>query len=161
MAGLPYGVYLVPFKAVTISAVQDLFEITGPSDAVVAIDELFWQQYASGATDEFLTMTLARYGGAPTSGSGGTSPTPQQLFGGGGAAGSTAEVNNTTQISGGSLKWEKPFGLNAKRLEWKDVPQPQDVQILSPTVVFVWSMDTVPTTSLTVNSYVKISEFGG
>jgi hypothetical protein len=161
MAGLPYGVYLVGFKAVAITAVQDLFEITAPSDAVTVIDELFWQQYAPGATNEFLTMALQRYGGAPTSGSGGTAPTPQQLFGGGGSAGSTAEVNNTTQITGGSLKWEKAFGLNAQRLEWKDVPQPPDVQVLSPTVVFVWSMDTTPTTGLTVNAHVKISEFGG
>lgn len=161
MAGLPYGVYLVGFKAVAITAVQDLFEIKAPTDAVTVIDEYFWQQYASGATDEFLTMTIQRIGGAPTSGSGGTAPTPQQLFPGGGSAGSVAEVNNTTQISGGSLKWEKAFGLNAKRLEWKDVPKDEDTVVLSPGVYFVWSMDTTPTTSLTVNAHVKISEFGG
>ena len=95
-------VYTVIFSAVSVSAAQDLFELTPADDKPIEIMRIHLGQTsdAGDAQDEQLQLTVIR--GNTTSGSGGTAPTPQPLGPVDAAAGFTAEVNNTTQASSGT-----------------------------------------------------------
>lgn len=95
--------YVAIFKGVTINASQDLFEITAPADATVRVYEYrLWQVSDVGdAQEEILSLDWVR-GKGTTSGSGGTTVTPQSVSDGHPAFGGTVEANNTTPQSGGT-----------------------------------------------------------
>jgi len=95
-------IYTVVFSAVTVSAAQDLFEITPADDKPVEIVgiELGQSSDAGDAMDELLQISIIR--GHTTSGSGGSAPTPAPMSPADTAAGFTAEVNNTTVASTGT-----------------------------------------------------------
>jgi len=94
--------YSVIFSAVSVSAAQDLFEISPASNKPIEIIgiELGQSSDAGDAQDELLQISFIR--GHATSGSGGSSPTPQPLEPNEAAAGFTAETNNTTVASTGT-----------------------------------------------------------
>lgn len=95
-------VYSVIFSAVSVSAAQDLFEITPADDKPIEIIgiELGQSSDAGDAQDEVLQISIIR--GYTTSGTGGTAPTPAPLQPNSGASGFTAEVNNTTLANTGT-----------------------------------------------------------
>lgn len=94
--------YTVAFSAVTVSAAEDLFEITPADDKPVKLRGLFIGQSsdAGDAQDEMLQVSIIR--GHTTSGSGGSAATACQLSSIDTAAGFAAEVNNTTTASAGT-----------------------------------------------------------
>jgi hypothetical protein len=95
-------VYTVVFSAVTVSAAQDLFEISPADDKpceIVGI-ELGQTSDAGDAADELLQLSVIR--GFTSSGSGGSSATPGVLRPADTAAGFSAEVNNTTVANTGT-----------------------------------------------------------
>src|SRR4051812_49351205 len=96
--------YTVEFNAVSVSAAQDLFEITPADDIPLIIHGLFVGQYsdAGDAQAELLSWRIIR--GFPSSGSGGNSATPVPVRRGDAAAGFTAEINNTTVATTGTTK---------------------------------------------------------
>ena len=96
--------YTASFNRVSVSVVQDLFEILAAADIPFALEQLDITQDsdAGDAQSEQLTVTVRRVTGAPTSGSGGSTPTPRPLDQGDAAFGGTTEANNTTQLSGGT-----------------------------------------------------------
>ena len=157
----PYGEYMVCFSGEDVTAVEDLFEITAPSDAVVVIHKIEWAQSGASQTDEILAHSFKRYTSDSTSGSGGSSVTPQSTMSSGGvAAGSTAERNNSTQITGGTLKQEILVALNAMRSGSRDLLGRNQI-VLSPSERFVWSLNDAPTSTLTTHCSVYFSEIGG
>lgn len=94
--------YSVVFENVTVSASQDLFEITPADDkpillTALTLDNVGGTADAGDAQEELLRLLIRR--GHTTSGSGGSAPTPRPLLTGSAAAGFTAEVNNTTIAS--------------------------------------------------------------
>lgn len=94
--------YTVPFTAVSVSAAQDLWEITPADDKPVKVLGLVLGQYSDvgDAASENLSVKISR--GWGTSGSGGSTPTPSPLDPVDTAAGFTAEANNTTVASTGT-----------------------------------------------------------
>lgn len=94
--------YAVTFSAVTVSAAQDLFELSPADDKPVEIVgiELGQSSDAGDAADELLQISIIR--GFTASGSGGSSATPAPLSPADTAAGFTAEVNNTTVANTGT-----------------------------------------------------------
>lgn len=95
--------YSVSFSAVSVSAAQDLFELTPADDKPIQIVgiELGQSSDSGDAQDEQLQISIIR--GSATSGSGGSAPTPAPMSSSAqAAAGFTAEVNNTTQGSSGT-----------------------------------------------------------
>jgi hypothetical protein len=94
------GCYAIPFDGVNISAAQDLFEIKAPADGAFELDEV----HVTSKQEEMLRIRIKRVTGSPTSGSGGSIPTPEPLGEGGVAATVTAEANNTTKMTGGTSK---------------------------------------------------------
>lgn len=164
MSIVPYGSYSCSFNGEGIGAVRDLFEIIAPSDALVRIASVSWQQYNANPTDEMLKMNLTRYSGAYTSGSGGSTITPQRTTTGMATAGSVCEANNTTQavIGAGVIEYQVPLTLNHRERQrtWPSTLSAEPI-ILSPGQAFVWAFNTVPSVSLTVNATVTIEEYGG
>jgi hypothetical protein len=113
-------VYVVPFSAVSVSAAQDLFEISPADDKPVEIVgiELGQSSDSGDAQDEQLQISIIR--GHTTSGSGGSSVTPAPLNPNDAAAGFTAEVNNTTLASGGTgvLLPTSCWNVRAGYIQW-------------------------------------------
>jgi hypothetical protein len=94
--------YVVTFTNVAVSAVQDLFELTAAANKPCALAALNLGQFsdAGDAQDELLRIEIGR--GNTTSGSGGGTFTPVPMDPNDSAAGFTAEINNTTQATGGT-----------------------------------------------------------
>ena len=109
-------VYTVVFAAVSVSAAQDLFEITRASNKPVEIIGLTLTQTGVGdvgdAAEEILRFSIVR--GHTTGGSGGSAPTPVPVKFPDVAAAFTAEVNNTTIASAGTTTVVHEDGFNVR-----------------------------------------------
>ena len=159
------NVYTAIFQDVEISAVQDLFELLVPSDAVVELLELSFGQSsiaadAGDAQEEFLLTTLRMVSGAPTSGSGGSTATPRPSNLGAVASGCTAEINNTTQLSGGTNVVLDVIPVNIRMPERKiDIPEGR--YYFSPSIRLLWELEDAPTDAVTCCGSIKWRELGG
>lgn len=155
-------IYTVRFADIAVTAVQDLFEILAPSTAALIILEFGLSQATElgDAQEEILKTTPKIVTGAPTSGSGGSSATPvahSPLFS---ASGATVEVNNTTQISGGTTKSFRPWHWNVRQPD-SLLLLPEARYIVSPSTRFVLSLDAAPSDSITLSGFVTYMEIGG
>lgn len=154
--------YSVSFEGVAVTAAQDLFELLAPSDAIMVVHaiEVSQSSDAGDAESEQLRFSLTRVTGSPTSGSGGSSATPRPLEGGDAAAGITAEVNNTTVISGGSSVDLAHWSRNV--MEGLSVFfTPETRPVFSPSTYCVLSLDAAPGDSLTMQGTIIVEEIGG
>lgn len=97
-------VYTVQFENVSVSAIQDFFEIRPASNKPVDIIGLFLSQAGAAdvgdAQEECLRIAIIR--GFTSSGSGGSTPTPAPVKRTDAAAGFAAETNNTTVATTGT-----------------------------------------------------------
>lgn len=159
MSGL---VYTASFQAVAITAAQDLFEILAPSDAVLEILELGIGQTTElgDAAEEILNMSLRMVSGAPTSGTGGSTPTPRPHHLGGPASGATVEANNTTQLSGGTNVVLRPIQWNVRQ-DFHLIWIPESRIYISPSTRFLWELEDAPADSITCSGFVTWRELGG
>lgn len=116
--------YAVTFAAVSVTAAQDLFELTPADDKPIKIHEIRVGQYsdAKDAEDELLSIQIIR--GFTASGSGGSAATPAPLSTIDTAAGCAAEVNNTTVANTGSTTTLIADSFNV-RAGWLYVPTPE------------------------------------
>lgn len=96
--------YSAVFKAVAITAAQDLFEILAATGKGIYIHGFaIGQSTEEGdAQSEMLQLTTNRGVGAVTSGSGGSTATPQAVQDADSNSGATVEINNTTRMVVGS-----------------------------------------------------------
>lgn len=102
-------IYTASFKAIAVTALQDLIEITAAAAKPVLIHGWCLTQTTEvgDAQEEGLQLTTNRGVGATTSGSGGSSVTAQPLDDGDAAFGGSVERNNTTQMVAGSGSLEE------------------------------------------------------
>lgn len=152
--------YSVNFAAVAVTAQQDYFEVTAPSDAITIIHsvELTQSTDVGDAASEGLAITFKR--GATVSGTGGTTPTPAPLEFGFAAAGGVTDVNNTTKANTGTIvtlyagNWiiQQPF-------LW--LPTPEMRIVLSPSQRFTVELGTTPADSITTSGTLVFEEIGG
>lgn len=155
--------YVASFEAVAVTALQDLFEISTPTDVVTVIHEIHVTQSsdAGDAQSEQLRFQILR-GIGSTSGSGGTTETPQKQETGFGASGATVEVNNTTQAvtGGGSLTalFEECANIH---VGWHYVPVPEARFAFSPGEEILIALPAAPGDSLTMSGLVMYEELGG
>lgn len=155
--------YSAVFDAVAVSAAQDLFELTAPSDAVCVILSCRVGQTSDYGDSEAegLQITLRRGNGA-TSGSGGSAATEVGLEAGFATAGAAVEVNNTTQMTagGGSLEVLHEEAFNAQ-VGWLYQPIPEERIVVSPSDLFTVALDSAPTDALTMSGTLVWEEIGG
>lgn len=156
--------YVAVFKAIAITALQDLFEIAAPADAIVVIHE--WElgqtTEVGDAQEEQLLVTCNRGIGTVTSGSGGATVTPHPVEDGQAAFGGTVERNNTTimAVGTGTLEELDAFVWNV-RIGLPKTYTPETRPVISPSNRWTLELETAPADSITVTGRVVFEEIGG
>lgn len=149
--------YTVIFSAVSVSAAQDLFEISPADDRPIELVGLSLGQTSdvADAAEEILQISVIR--GHTTSGSGGTAPTPAALNPLDAAAGFTAEVNNTTVASAGTTQTlhTDVWNVRAGYLIWWP-PEARPVATQGNTTIVI--RQTAPADALTMSGTLYVRE---
>lgn len=150
-------------NAVSVSAIQDLWEILAPSDAVLVIHSFSVNQTSdvADAAEEILRLIGTRGVGSVTSGSGGTTPTAHPIQDGQAATGATVEANNTTQMVVGSGTLENLFSLGWNiRVPFEKIWTPEERPIISPGNRIAIELQ-APADAITLDSTITFEEIGG
>jgi hypothetical protein len=95
-------IYAIPFDATAVTVAVDLWEIVPADDKPVRLHSFYIGQTTEllDAADEKIEIEITRGGTGITTGSGGSTPTPQPVTSSAEtAAGFTAETLNTTQAT--------------------------------------------------------------
>lgn len=155
-------VYTVVFAAVSVSAAQDLFEISPADDKPVELVGLCLYQVGNSdvgdAAEECLRVNVIR--GHSTGGSGGTAPTPRPVKRTDPAAGFAAEVNNTTIASAGTgvTLHEGSFNVRVGDVFWWPEGCEPDAGQGDTTIVV--RLPTAPADAITLSGTLYVREVG-
>lgn len=107
--------YPITFTDVAVTAAQDLWEVVNPATAAACVHgfELSQRTEVGDAAEEMFSLAIKR--GQTTSGSGGTTPTITPTSALAAAWPGTAEVNNTTKASAGTILtlWSAGWNIRA------------------------------------------------
>jgi len=143
--------------SVSVSAVQDFFEIVGPSDAITVIHKvtIIQSSEAGDANAEMLRVQISRSTG--TSGSGGSTLTPRPHEEGDSAYGGTVEANNTTQATTTTVVVEDGFHTQAG---WVWRPDEGPI-VISPSGRVVVEIPAAPSGAITMQGSITFEEIGG
>lgn len=151
-------VYTASFSAVAVTVAQDLFEILAPTARSIILHSVVVTQ-VSDTDSEQLRFAVKRVTGAPTSGSGGSTPTAVSAVPGCTFSG-TVEANNTTRISGGTsvTVWEESQNvLNG----WIYMPTPEMRPEFEGATRCIIGLEAAPVDSLTISATVTFEVVGG
>lgn len=151
--------YAVTFTAVAVTAQQDFFEIVTGTNQSVEIHSIYIGNTtdAGDAQDEQLSVLIKQ--GATTSGSGGSAPTPVPLDTTDAAAGFTAEVNNTTKATAGTIVTKHADAFNV-RAGWQYRPTPEERIVVKGGIRLTVELATTPADSITFNGTMLVKEIG-
>lgn len=156
--------YVGRFKDVAVTAAQDFFEIAGPTDAVTIVHRVLLTQSTElgDAAEEQLKLTTNRGVGTVTSGSGGSTVTPQPISDGDTAYGGTVEANNTTimAVGTGTLEELEAFAWNI-RMPLDLIWTPETRPVISPGNRWTIELEAAPADSVTVSGTIWFEEIGG
>jgi hypothetical protein len=151
--------YTVSFAGVAVTAQQDFFEIVAAAGKNCRIWALYLSQSTEvgDAAEEGLSILLKA--GATTSGSGGSAPTPTPQNITDTAAGFTAEVNNTTKATAGTIVTHHADNWNI-RMPFQLILPPQMQIELTGSRRFTVELATTPADSITVSGTLYVEESG-
>ena len=150
-------IYSASFEKVAVTAVQDLFELVAPADAVLLVHSLYLSQDTEegDAEDEMLSILIHR---GTATGSGGTTVTASPLNVGDAAFGGTVEANNTTQSAEGTFlhadAWSVRAGL---QMVWTPETRP----VVSPSGLLIVELQDAPADSITASGSIYFEALGG
>ena len=151
--------YTVVFNAVAVTAQQDFFEIVAASGKPCRVLGLMLSQSTEvgDSAEEGLNITIKS--GQTTSGSGGSSYTPVPLNTTDAAAGFTAEINNTTKASTGTIVTHVADNWNV-RLPYVLIFTPEmQVEVIGGRRLTV-ELGTTPADSITISGTLFVEELG-
>lgn len=159
MAGSSSRMYTVSFSAVAATAAQDLFEIVAASGKPCIVHACYLSQHTEfgDAQDELLQVAIKS--GQTTSGSGGSTPTPVPTNTTDAAAGFTAEANNTTKASAGTIVTHHVDSFNV-RAGWPFVVTPEMRIVVAGGRRLTVELVSTPADSITLNGTLYIEELG-
>lgn len=141
------------------SVACDLIEHLVPTDAVMKLLSIDVTQEDLTSV-AFWLVTLRRVTGAPTSGSGGNTPTPRPTMTGWPASGSTVETFNTTQLTGGTNVVLDSYRMNIiNGLSIRDIPE--EFAYFSPSERMLLELETAPSGATDISVTYKFQEIGG
>lgn len=150
--------YTAEFENVSVSAVQDFFEVTPSTQKPVAIHAIFLSQVTDvgDANEEMLRIKIIR--GHTTTGSGGTTSTPAPLDPDDAAAGdATLEVNNTTVATAGT-----PLDLHCEafniRTGWVYMPTPEMRPVVKNAELLVVQLMNAPGSAIFMSGTIYFEE---
>lgn len=156
--------HIAEFEDVAITAAQDLFEILAPATCIVRIHELslFQSTDTGDSAEEILELELVRGDGSVTSGSGGSTVTPQPIDNGDAAPTVTVEANNTTRmaVGSGTLDSIGKYGWNV-RIPFEKIFTPETRPTVAPSDRITFSLNDAPADSITCSGHVVFEEIGG
>lgn len=152
--------YTAVFNNVAVTAIQDLFELVAPADAVVVLHDIHLSQNTDvgDAAEEILRIELTA--GHTTSGSGGSAVTPVPLSLGDAAFGGTCEANNTTQASTGTIVTKYVWNWNI-RGPFDKIFTPETRPMISPSARMCIELPAAPADSITMSGSITFEEIGG
>lgn len=148
----------------TSTSAIDLLELIGAASKIGIIHELSIG-LAGGAADagdaqaEQLAVTLTRFSGGHTSGSGGSSVTGRPLDPGDAAASVTCEAGNSTACTGGTSVEIHRDGF-AAQAGWQWTPTPECRPIFAASSALVLRLATAPADALKLEVSAKVEEIG-
>lgn len=150
--------YTAVMEQVSVSAIQDLFEITAPADSVVVLHACTIAQTSDvgDAAEEILPVRITRYA---TGGSGGTlniAANPHEV--GAPTKGSTVDRNNTTQGGTPTVVHADAFNI---RVGWQYRPTPEERIVISPSGILAIELPVAPADAITVDASITFEEIGG
>lgn len=151
--------YTVQFNGVAATVQQDLFEIVAAAGKNCFLNYLILSNLTEvgDAAEEMLLILIKS--GQTTSGSGGSAPTPVPINVTDTAAGFTAEVNNTTKASSGTIVTHHNETWNVRQpLLW--VPPPNLWIPLTGSRRATVELATTPADSITLNGTLGVFETG-
>lgn len=152
------AVYTGSFENVAVSAAQDLFELAGGGVKSFIIRRVTLA--ANKTSSEFVRLTLNRYTGSPTSGSGGSTPAEQPKSTQYGAATVNAEANNTTRITGGTKVTLENFLWNlVTPFEWVPSDPWQESEVAGDDH-FTVGLEAAPGASVNMSGTITWEEIG-
>lgn len=154
--------YIGGFAGSSVSAIQDIWEINVPSDALVILHAMTLVQQTSfgDAAEEVLRLEIKR-GVGSTSGSGGSGSVPSfPIQTGSSSFGGTLEHSNTTQASGGTITTLAKIGWNI-RMPFHHIFIPKERPIFSPSQMLLFSLESTPSVTLTMAGTILFEEVGG
>lgn len=157
-----YGrIYKARFRDIAVTALQDFWELLAATGKPCLIHYLRLNQTSDlgDAAEEQLVFDIVRGVGSVTSGSGGSSNTPEPTNNNWAAAGATLERNNTTRLAAGSgsLETIETVGWNIRVPEpliW--TPETRDP--ILPGEYWSFGLPAAPADSLTVSSTLCFEE---
>ena len=149
-------VYSVEFQNVSVTVVQDLFLLQSTSGMAFKLLEIVLGQ-VSITTVEELRVSLKRFSGAYTAGTGGSAVTPvKHNFGDAGAT-VTAISNATGQTSGGTSATLRADTFNEVN-GYQYLAIPDREIIIAPSQALVFSLDTAPSAARLMSCTVTFEE---
>lgn len=155
--------YTAPFAGVAVTAAQDLWEVLAGTGKPVVVHgyHLFQTTDTGDAAEEILRLETVRGVGSVTSGSGGSTVTPQQVNNTDAASGMTVEINNTTRMAAGSgsLETLEQHGFNV-RIPTPFWWTPEMRPIILPGERWTLAIQAAPTDSLTMSGTLYLEEIG-
>lgn len=152
------------FKAVAITAAQDLFEVKSSANAVTIVHgfSLFQTTDLADAQEEVLRLTTNRGSGSVTSGSGGSTPTMVLRTRANTAFGGAVECNNTTVLAVGTgtlTNDMEHLGWNI-RIPMFHLWTPETRPIILPAEYWTLELEAAPTDSVTVSGTIYLEQIG-
>jgi hypothetical protein len=150
--------YSVSFTAVSISAVQDLFNIISGASKITAIHSVELAQITQ-TTVGALRLRFRYVPATVTNGSGGGTATPRPFVVGDAAATFTARINDTTQASSsGTIVdiWSDQWNLLNGFL-WVP-PAVNRPIVVAQSAAFVVSLDVAPGSAITCSGTIVVEE---
>lgn len=149
--------YSIQFNNVAVAAVQDLLAVYSGASMVCELAGLVIGQI-TGTTVQNLRFTIKRLPATVTSGSGGSSATPQKMQRGDGGATVTARTNDTTPATSSgtaSILHSDVFNtVNGYQFFWP----PQDCPTIGLSEAGVVSLDAPPGSGLFMSGTLYIRE---
>lgn len=155
-------VYSSVFDGVTVTAVQDLFElILGATVCVELLSvHLSQETEVADAEEEMLTIAIQGHSGAITTGSGGSTPAVVPTHLGDAASATVVEANNTTEISGGTTVTHAIHNWNI-RVPLDLIWIPETRIWIAPTDALTVTLLTTPGDTMDIGGTIYFREVGG
>lgn len=149
-------IYTASFSAVTVTLLQDLFQLLASATVPIRILSVRIGQSsdAGDAQAEMLAIRLSR-SDMTVNGSGGTTATPALHSPGSSAAATVAEVNNTTLSTVQTIIVSDAFNVQAG---WLYLPTPDEIITILPTEGFIVNLPVGPADPLTTSGSVTFEE---
>jgi hypothetical protein len=153
------GIYTVQFSGTAVTAQQDFVEVVAAATKPLVLIAFGLSQSSDvgDAAEEGLSILVRS--GQTTSGSGGSTYTPVATDASQSAASFTAEINNTTKATAGTIVTHYTYNWNVRMP--LDIILPEPMQIILPaTRRLTIELATTPADSLTVSGYAVFQEVG-